>query len=135
MRAGGRLSARTARILGLTAALSTSGAACGGDVPYSGPVSCTQTEVIQSLGPLVVCEEAAISAGPQLQQGCTGGDATFLNAPCSRVETLGGCEITSGGFAETFWYSADAAADAGAGATPMDIQMLCASAGGTPLVP
>jgi hypothetical protein len=134
MRAGGRLSARTARIVGLTATLTAAGAACGDGAPYSGTISCTQTESVENFGPLEVCEEAAASARSQLQPACTGGGATIMNAPCSRVGTLGGCEITSGGFAESFW-DYPSASDAGGGATPTDIQMLCALVGGTALTP
>jgi hypothetical protein len=76
----------------------------------------------------------------QLQQGCTAattidaGSPTVVNAPCSRVDTLGGCEITSGGFKETFWYYG-AGGDAEVGATPSDIQGLCSGSGGAYFAP
>jgi hypothetical protein len=57
-----------------------------------------------------------------------------VNAPCSRADTLGGCEITSGGVKESFWYSASGA-DADVGATPSDIQRLCSASGGTYFAP
>ena len=57
-----------------------------------------------------------------------------MNAPCSRSDTLGGCEITSGGFKEDFWYYASAS-DGEVGATPADIQRLCSASGGTYFAP
>ena len=103
----------------------------GGDA-YTGLISCTQVEDVAGFGALQVCEEAAASARPLLRQGCS--PLPVVDAPCSRANTLGGCQITSGGFAESFWYAAPAA-DAQAGATAADIQMLCAGAGGTMLTP
>lgn len=116
------------------------GASCGsGSSTYDGLISCTQTENIESFGLLQACEEAAASARAQLQLGCTaatadGGSPTVVNAPCSRVDTLGGCEITSGGFKEDFWYQASDS-DADVGATPSDIQRLCSASGGTYFAP
>jgi len=127
------------KVWGLAIALAA--AACGGSGSsadaYTGLISCTQIEDVAGFGALQVCEEAMASARSPLQQGCTsptagGGRAPVVDAPCSRTNTLGGCQITSGGFAESFWYAA-AAADAQPGATAADIQMLCASAGGTML--
>ena len=133
------LRGRTIGVLGLAAALTASGAACGGGSTYTGLISCTQSENVESFGLLQACEEAQASARPQLQQGCAaptadGGSPTVVNAPCSRVDTLGGCEITSGGFKETFWYSG-AGADADVGAMPSDIQRLCSASGGTYFAP
>jgi len=131
---------RTIKVLCLAAALAASGAACGGGSTYSGLISCTQLENVESFGLLQACEEIQASARMQLQQGCAvastadGGSPTVANAPCSRVDTLGGCEITSGGFKETFWYSG-AGADAEVGAMPSDIQRLCAGSGGTYIAP
>ena len=135
------------KVWGLAAAL-TAATACGsggsgnsdgGGGTYSGSISCTQVEEVEGFGLLQVCEEAMASARPQLQQGCSsptagGGRAPVMNAPCARTNTLGGCQITSGGFAESFWYAA-ASPDAEANATPADIQTLCAGAGGTMLTP
>ena len=121
----------------LAATLGASGAACGGGDAYTGLISCTQSEDIEGFGLLEACEEASASARPQLQQGCTapatsdgGQRPTVIDGPCPRVDTLGGCEITSGGFKESFWYYG-AGADAEAGATPADIQRLCSASGGT----
>jgi hypothetical protein len=123
----------------LATALAVAAAACGnsggagrdgGADAYAGTISCTQVENVEAFGPLQVCEEAAASARAQLQQGCP----NVVNAPCPRTNALGGCQISSGGFAESFWY-APAAGDAEASATPADIQMLCAGASGTPLTP
>ena len=135
------LPGRTLGILCLAAALTTSGAACGEGSPYTGLISCTRSENVESFGLLQACEEVEASARVQLQQGCTtststadGGNPTVVNASCSRVDTLGGCQITSGGFKETFWYSASGA-DADVGATPSDIQRLCSASGGTYFAP
>jgi hypothetical protein len=132
---------RTIAISCLAAALAASGAACGGgSSTYDGLISCTQLENVESFGLLQACEEIQASARPQLQQGCSAatsadaGSPRVVNAPCSRVDTLGGCEITSGGFKETFWYYG-AGADAEAGATPSDIQRLCAGSGGAYFAP
>jgi hypothetical protein len=131
---------RTIGVLGLVAALTASGAACGGGTAYTGLISCTQSENVESFGLLEACEEIQASARALLQQGCTatattdGGSPTVVDAPCSRVDTLGGCEITSGGFKETFWYYG-ADADADVGATPSDIQRLCSASGGTYFTP
>ena len=130
---------RTIGVLCLAAGLAASGAACGGGGTYAGLISCTQSENVESFGRLQACEEAQASARPQLQQGCAaptgdGGSPLVVNAPCSRVDTLGGCEITSGGFKETFWYSG-AGADAEVGAMPSDIQRLCSASGGTYFAP
>jgi len=131
---------RTIEVLCLAAALTASGAACGGGSTYTGPVSCTWAENVESFGLLEACEEVEASARLELQQGCTastttdGGSPTVVNAPCSRVDTLGGCEFTSGGFKETFWYYG-AGADADVGATPGDIQTLCSGSGGTYFAP
>jgi hypothetical protein len=130
----------TIEVLCLAAALTASGAACGGGSTYTGLISCTRSENVESFGLLQACEEAEASARPQLQQGCTasttadGGSPTVVNAPCARVATLGGCEITSGGFKESFWYSASGA-DAEIGASPSDIQRLCSGSGGTYVAP
>lgn len=116
--------------------MAASGAACGGGATYGGLISCTQSENIEGFGLLEACEEAPADARAQFQQGCTapttdgGGGATVVNAPCPRLDTLGGCEITSGGFKESFWYYGSGA-DAEAGATPADIQRLCSASGGT----
>ena len=126
----------------LAAALGASVAACGGGGDtYTGLISCTQSENIEGFGLLEACEEASASARAQLQQGCAapatadgGVRPTVVNAPCPRLETLGGCEITSGGFKESFWYYG-AGADAEAGATPADIQRLCSASGGTYFAP
>ncbi|HTB59993.1 MAG TPA: hypothetical protein VLC06_19105 [Polyangia bacterium] len=133
----GRRWRRPARILWLAAALGASGAACGGGETYNGLISCTQSENIEGFGLLEACEEAPADARSQFQQGCTaptttdgGVRPTVVNAPCSRLDTLGGCEITSGGFKESFWYYGSVA-DADAGATPADIQRLCSASGGT----
>ena len=131
---------RTIGILCLAAGLAASGAACGGGSTYTGLISCTQLENVESFGLLQACEEIQASARTQLQQGCAaastadGGSPMVVNAPCSRVDTLGGCEITSGGFKETFWYSG-AGADAEVGAMPSDIQRLCSASGGTYFAP
>ena len=131
---------RTTGVLCLAAALTASGAGCGGGSTYTGLVSCTWSENIRSLGPLEVCEEASASARSQFQQGCAtattadGGSATVMNAPCPRLDTLGGCEITSGGFKASFWYYGPGA-DAEVGATPSDIQSLCSGSGGTYFAP
>ena len=131
---------RTTGVLSLAAALTAAGAACGGGSTYTGLISCTQSENVESFGLLQACEEVQASARLQLQQGCAaatttdGGSPTVANAPCSRVDTLGGCEITSGGFKETFWYSASGA-DAEVGAMPSDIQRLCSASGGTYFAP
>jgi hypothetical protein len=115
-------------------------AACGGGGTYTGLISCTQAENVESFGLLEACEEVEASARPQLQQGCAaataadGGSPTVMDAPCSRVGTLGGCEITSGGVKESFWYSTSGA-DAEVGATPSDIQRLCSASGGTYFAP
>ena len=128
-----------ASVCWLAAALGASGAACGGGGgdAYTGLISCTQSENIEGFGLLEACEEASASARPQLQQGCTaatttdGGERpTVINAPCPRADTLGGCEITSGGFKESFWYYGSGA-DADIAATPADIQRLCSASGGT----
>jgi hypothetical protein len=128
---------RPAGILWLAAGLTASGVACGGVETYAGLISCTQPENIEGFGLLEACEEAPADARSQFQQGCTasttadgGVRPTVVNAPCARLDTLGGCEITSGGFKESFWYY-ETGADAGAGATPADIQRLCSASGGT----
>lgn len=132
--------ARTIGVLGLAAALTASGAACGGGGRYTGLISCTRSTDVQGLGILEACEEAPASARSQFQQGCTaattadGGSPVIADAPCPRVNTLGGCEITSGGFEETFWYYG-AGADAEVGAMPSDIQRLCSASGGTYFAP
>ncbi len=124
----------------VAAALTALGAACGGGGgggAYTGQISCTQTENVAGFGLLEACEEAPASARAQFQQGCPttdGGSPTVMNAPCSRVDTLGGCEITSGGFKQSFWYYGSGA-DAEVGATPADIQRLCSASGGTYLTP
>jgi hypothetical protein len=131
---------RTIGVLGLAAALTASGAACGGGGTYTGLISCTQAENVESFGLLQACEEIEAGARLQLQQGCAaatttdGGVPTVVNAPCSRVDTLGGCQITSGGFKETFWYYL-AGSDADVGATPSDIQGLCSGSGGAYFAP
>ena len=131
---------RTIGFLWLSVALTASEAACGGGSAYTGLISCTQSENVESFGVLQACEEIEASARMQLQQGCTAatttdaGSPTVVNAPCSRVDTLGGCEITSGGFKETFWYSG-AGADAEVGAMPSDIQRLCSASGGAYFAP
>lgn len=127
-------------VLGLAAALTASAAACGGSSTYAGLISCTQTENVESFGLLLACEEVEADARVQLQQGCSAattadaGSPAVVNAPCSRVDTLGGCQITSGGFKETFWYYG-AGADAEVGATPSDIQRLCSGSGGAYFAP
>jgi hypothetical protein len=132
---------RTIGVLWLAAALTASEVACGGGSTYTGLVSCTQLENVENFGLLQTCEEVEASARSQLQQGCAaavatdgGSPPTVVDAPCSRAETLGGCEITSGGIKESFWYS-PSGADAEAGATPSDIQRLCAGSSGTYLAP
>jgi hypothetical protein len=140
----GRPSRRRGTAGWLVAALSAAGIACGGGsgaTTYTGLISCTQPENIEGLGLLEACEEAPADARAQFQQGCTapttpdgGGGPTVMNAPCSRLDTLGGCEITSGGFKESFWYYGSVA-DAEAGATPADIQRLCSASGGTYFAP
>ncbi len=132
--------ARTIGVLGLAAGLTAPGAGCGGGSTYTGLISCTRSTNVQGLGLLEACEEAPASARSQFQQGCTaattvdGGSPTVANAPCPRVDTLGGCQITSGGFEESFWYYG-AGGDGEVGAMPSDIQRLCSASGGTYFAP
>jgi hypothetical protein len=132
---------QTIGALSLVTALTASGGACGGSSStYAGLISCTQLENVESFGLLQACEEVEAGARMQLQQGCTAatttdaGSPTVVNAPCSRVSTLGGCQITSGGFKETFWYYG-VGGDAEVGATPGDIQRLCSGSGGAYFAP
>lgn len=121
------------------------GAGCGGGTgsgtgSESGFVSCTETESIGS-GMLKLCIETTGNEAQALQQSCTGSvgnvAVTFADGPCSHVNALGACRITSGGITEDGWYynigSPDAAGDVGQ--TPADIQALCAEAGETYLPP
>lgn len=122
------------------------GAGCGGGSgtgtgSESGFVSCTETESIPGSGTLKLCIETTGNEAQALRQSCTGSvgnvAVTFADGPCSHVNALGACRITSGGITEDGWYYNIGSPDAAdyAGQTPADIQALCAEAGETYLPP
>jgi hypothetical protein len=127
--------------------LAIGGAACGGGSSNtSGVVSCTIAENVGGLGVLQVCEELPAADSQQVQQGCVlpagslppdagvSATAQFANGPCSHVNALGGCRVTSGGVTESIWYygSGD---DSGVSQTPADIQTLCGTINATYVAP
>jgi hypothetical protein len=132
-------------LLGL-GALAAAGCGGGGGT-VGGVVSCTLTENVGTLGLIQLCEELPPSEGAQARQGCSVnmslgglGDAgvsvkgTYAPGPCSHVNALGGCRITSGGVTVTEWYYGSGDGGVASG-TSADIQMLCAGIGAAFVAP
>jgi hypothetical protein len=108
----------------------------GGTGASGGTISCTlfQSQTTK------ICEEATGLSQAQadsLKQQCMAppGDAgttmapLFTNGPCPRADSLGGCQLASGGVSTTsFSYE-------GGGLTPDDIRMICVAAGATYVAP
>jgi hypothetical protein len=89
-------------------------------------------------GVVMICEEMPASYKSQLQQTCvlsadggmgTGGISAHLaDGPCSHVNALGGCKVTSSGVTVTTWYFQSNGVG-GANGTPADIQTMCSGIG------
>jgi hypothetical protein len=118
-------------------AAATALAGCGGNGNGGGgQASCTRMESLPDGGPsLKMCEEltgsSAIVEG--VRQICMddAGAEQFANGRCSRVAALGGCSMTSGSSVVAFWYYAGSLGPQ----TTADVQMMCATSGGTFVVP
>ena len=132
-------------------------AGCGGSSNNSdggigvglGQGSCTISESIADAGvAIMLCEEISGLTPQEVQSArmscmLNGGglgdladagvsaNAQFTNAPCSRVNALGGCRVMQGGMTVTIWYYADP----NGLSTSADIQMLCVSIGETFVAP
>ncbi len=126
--------ARSAMVIALGATLAAWSAGCGGN---SAIVSCAVSQNEGALGVLKICLEAPAST---FSQGCpapvadAGIAVSVTDGPCSRVDAVGGCRITTGAVSETIWYYADGV-DGGGGPMSSDIKMLCAEGGATFVAP
>lgn len=107
------------------AALAGFTAGCGGGSGNgmagggSGEVSCTQQIMIGATTDMT-CQEFPASEATEAQKNCNtslladaglvGGDGgldvneVFANAPCSRMNAVGGCMVTLDGFTATTWF-------------------------------
>jgi len=121
-------------VVATVATLAAWGTGCGGN---SATVSCSVSQDEGVVGVLRVCLEAPAST---FAHGCPvpvadgGIEVGVTDGPCSRVDAVGGCRITTGAVSETIWYYR-VTVDGGANPTSSDVQMLCAEGGATFVAP